>query len=199
MLPDPGDQKALLRARLRSTRDALPAARRSAGSRGVCERLLKVPEVAGARVLAAFLPRGGEFDIVAALAELRAGGRVLALPWVDAGELHLGVVDDLNLDTAPGWRGVREPVPDQRQPLPVAEVDVVIVPGLGYDAAGNRLGQGGGHYDRLLRGRRPGVAAVAVAFAEQLVDRVPTQDHDVPVEVIVTDDEVLRPGDVRPA
>jgi 5-formyltetrahydrofolate cyclo-ligase len=66
-------------------------------------------------------------------------------------------------------------------------LDVVVVPGLAFTADGRRLGQGGGHYDRFLPRLRPDCLTIGAAFAEQLVDDLPTEDHDARVALVVTD------------
>jgi len=68
-----------------------------------------------------------------------------------------------------------------------ATIDLVVVPGVAFTAAGHRLGQGGGWYDRFLTGLRPGVARIGVCFAECLVDELPTEDHDVVMDLVITD------------
>jgi 5-formyltetrahydrofolate cyclo-ligase len=68
-----------------------------------------------------------------------------------------------------------------------AAIDWVLVPGVAFDAAGRRLGYGGGYYDRLLPQLSPGVARVAGTLEIQLVDRVPAGPHDLPVDTIVTE------------
>lgn len=69
--------------------------------------------------------------------------------------------------------------------------DVVIVPGLAFTRRGERLGQGGGWYDRMLAGIRPECRTIGVGFAEQLLDDLPLEAHDVRLDVIVTDDAVV--------
>jgi len=71
--------------------------------------------------------------------------------------------------------------------LDPALLDVVVVPGLAFTSDGRRLGQGGGHYDRFLPRLRPGCLTIGAAFAEQLVDELPTEDHDAKVSTVVTD------------
>jgi 5-formyltetrahydrofolate cyclo-ligase len=66
-------------------------------------------------------------------------------------------------------------------------LDVVVVPGLAFTADGRRLGQGGGHYDRFLPRLRADCITVGAAFAEQLVDDLPTDPHDVRLDLVVTD------------
>lgn len=65
--------------------------------------------------------------------------------------------------------------------------DVIIVPGLAFTAAGQRLGQGGGWYDRFLPRLRVGCATIGVCFAPQLVTELPTEPHDVVLDVVITD------------
>jgi 5-formyltetrahydrofolate cyclo-ligase len=68
-----------------------------------------------------------------------------------------------------------------------ASLDVVVVPGLAYTAAGRRLGQGGGHFDRFLPRLRADCLTIGVCFREQLVADVPTAPHDAGVRLVVTD------------
>ena len=68
-----------------------------------------------------------------------------------------------------------------------ASLDVVVVPGLAFTADGRRLGQGGGHYDRFLPRLRPACVTIGAAFAEQLVDDLPTEPHDIRLTLVVTD------------
>ena len=70
--------------------------------------------------------------------------------------------------------------------------DVVIVPGLAFTAAGDRLGQGGGWYDRFLSEVRPDCTSIGVCFAEQVVDTIPVHSHDVVMDHVVTDAGTLR-------
>ena len=79
-----------------------------------------------------------------------------------------------------------EPAPDP------GSIDVVIVPGTAFTAAGDRLGQGGGWYDRFLATVRPDCLKVGVAFAPQLVGSLPVEPHDLRVDVVVTDQSVAR-------
>jgi 5-formyltetrahydrofolate cyclo-ligase len=84
--------------------------------------------------------------------------------------------------------------PDSGSPAVVP--DIVIVPMLGFDASGNRLGYGGGYYDRTLvrlRGN-PGTLSVGVAFDEQECDKIPLDAKDVPLNMIMTDRRTIMPG-----
>ena len=87
-----------------------------------------------------------------------------------------------------GHYGIREP--EERVPVSLDQVNLMIVPGVAFDVEGNRLGRGGGYYDRLLAGFR-GVS-VAVAFDFQIVPRLPTESHDIPVDLVVTESKLLK-------
>jgi 5-formyltetrahydrofolate cyclo-ligase len=86
--------------------------------------------------------------------------------------------------------GIREPA--QGVPIPVANIDLVVVPGLGFDRDGNRIGRGRGFYDRFLAHRDFQGTSCALALEEQVVDHVPSEDMDVQVDMLVTDTEIRR-------
>jgi len=77
-----------------------------------------------------------------------------------------------------------DPMPDP------TSVDVVIVPGLAFTVEGDRLGQGGGWYDRFLAGVRPEAITIGVAFAPQVVESLPVEPHDKRVDLVITDQVV---------
>jgi len=90
--------------------------------------------------------------------------------------------------------GLRQPRRGEPE-LPVAEIDraldVAIVLGLGFDRGGFRLGYGSGYFDRFLAGRE--LTTIGLAFDEQLVDRLSVEPHDVPMRLVVTPSELVRP------
>lgn len=86
--------------------------------------------------------------------------------------------------------GIREPI--HSPPWPIELIDFIVVPAMAFDNQGNRLGRGGGYYDRFLS--QPGLRAFkcGLAFDEQLLPAVPMHKHDMPVDAVVTDTQVLR-------
>ncbi|MDP6945673.1 MAG: 5-formyltetrahydrofolate cyclo-ligase, partial [Myxococcota bacterium] len=112
------------------------------------------------------------------------------------------VGETLNLQLAPidglvvGHRGLREPPPDAPGCV-LEDLDALLVPGLGYDRWGHRLGQGGGFYDRLLQGK-DATGIIGVAFAVQVVPTLPAAPHDVAVTEIVTEVARATAGCWRP-
>lgn len=158
-------------------------------------RLLTLPELEGVRCVALYAATAWEVGLEQVAAELLRRHVRLAFPRVVGDELGLLAVEDL-ATLSPGYRGIPEPEPGGER-VPVADVDVFLVPGLLFDRAGHRLGRGGGHYDRLLRGARPDALRVGICYAERLVAEVPAEEMDVSMDLIVTEAEVLRPGEPR--
>lgn len=87
----------------------------------------------------------------------------------------------------PGAYRILEPAEDALELWPPEALDLVVVPGLGFDPAGHRLGYGGGYYDRFLAGPASGAAAVGIAFEEQVLSNLPVDPLDRPMNAIVTD------------
>jgi len=187
------ERKRLLRARLRAARRRLSPAERAAASARIARRLDELPELAAARLVLAYAATPDEVDLDPWIRGRLARGAVVALPWVDGEELRVGPVIDFDREMAAGWRGLREPRHDPGAPgLDPSVLEAAVVPGLGFDRAGRRLGQGGGHIDRLLARLAPGIPVVGVAFGTQLLDAMPVEAHDLRVTVVVTEDGVWR-------
>jgi 5-formyltetrahydrofolate cyclo-ligase len=121
-----------------------------------------------------------------------AGKRVLC-PRVDrAGrQLRLHVLSHPETELRPGVLGIPEPRADLPE-VPPESVDWVLVPGLGFDERGYRLGRGAGHYDRLLTRLRPDAVCWALCLGCQLVPQLPVEPHDMPLDGITAPDRVVR-------
>lgn len=105
--------------------------------------------------------------------------------------LYDAVVGEVDLAELVTWcsdRGVLVAMPEHD--VVAAWADVIIVPGTAFTACGERLGQGGGWYDRFLPGRRRDAVTIGVCFAPQLLEAVPVEDHDVVLDFVVTDEGV---------
>jgi len=145
----------------------------------------------------AYMSIGSEFDTAAFVSDLQARHKTLVLPRAPRGSraLELYVVRDLEDDLAAGVWGIREPRPEICRVTQVDEIDFVLVPGVAFTARCERLGYGGGFYDRLIGRfpRRP--ALVAAAFASQMVPHLPVSPTDQLVDAIVTEDAIYRRND----
>lgn len=147
--------------------------------------------------MALYAATGSEVPTAGLFADLRAAGKRVAFPRLEGDDIELREVGAWS-DLAPGRLGVLEPSPSCPHVAP-ADVDVWLVPGVAFSRGGERLGRGGGHYDRLLARARPGAARVGVCFAPQVVDRLPTEAHDVVMQWLLTDAGIVGPFVGRPA
>lgn len=134
----------------------------------------------------------GEVDTAALLDAILACGKCLVLPRADAVRVALSahVVKDPARELRPGAWGIREPDPDRCLLVDLADVDLVVVPGVAFDAKGGRIGYGKGFYDRFLAGVvrwARSAQIVAPAFEAQIVGYVPTDGHDITLDAVVTE------------
>jgi len=192
-------RKAALRKYILASRDALAQHARQAASRAITEKLLASPAYRAARVVMAYMSFGSEFDSAALLADVRAAGKQLALPRVDRArrEIEVCLVGDPERDLKPGVWGIREPDPGVCAAADLAAIDFVLVPGVAFDARCERLGYGGGFYDRLLA-RLPGrPARIAAAFDVQIVASLPTGPGDRRVGAVLTESAEYRASEAQ--
>lgn len=179
--------KAELRKRLRGVRKTAPIESCLERSKLIVERLLAMDVVKNASSIALFWPIEArhEVDLRALDAAFRARGATVAYPSIDGdtGDMEFRVVTDHAHMEERGF-GFSEPGPEH----PVASnLDVVIVPAIGVDPTGHRIGYGAGYYDRTLPKYAPPAVTIVVAYDYQLLAEVPATEGDVRCDWVVTD------------
>ncbi len=186
-----GEEKAALRARIRGLMAAMTEGERRESDERLFARFLALPEVEAAKTILLYRGMGAEPDTRRLERALLERGKTVALPRVLPGrgmEARAVTGDTVLLRH---FYGMLEPGEDCPV-LPREGIGLILTPGLAYDRAGYRLGQGGGYYDRYLAGY--GGHSAALCRAAFLLPRVPAMSHDRPVELVVTEGEVIRPG-----
>lgn len=158
-----------------------------------CHRLAELDAFTHAAMVMLYMPLVTEIDVTPLALRAFQQGKTVCVPRMDWHRdsivpVEVSTFDDrlMNVDD----HGVR--VPKDGRAVSPAMIDLVVVPGVAFDARGNRLGRGGGHYDRFLSRLRDATRKVAIAFDGQIVDEVPTHAHDVPVDIVVTDRRVTH-------
>jgi 5,10-methenyltetrahydrofolate synthetase len=185
------EAKAAVRRAVLLSRDALPGGERVLLSARIVTTVLDLRTYQEADVVLAYASFGTELQTDELLRRVLADGKTLVLPRVERGGLGLYEVRNLAGDLAPGTWGIREPEPDRCPRADAGGVGFALIPGVAFDRRARRLGYGGGYYDRLLAGGLPeGTPLVSGAFEVQILDEVPTDPHDAPVDVVVTEKEV---------
>ena len=180
--------KADLRARLLAARSGLAADQRRDAGRLIRDALLDLPELQMAGTVAAYYSVGAEPDTHGLVYALWKRGTYVLLPLLRPdGDLEWASYEGPD-SLVPGPRGLREPAEPPRGVQAVARADVVLAPALAVDQAGNRLGRGGGSYDRALARVGPLIPVIALVYDDELLGHVPAEPHDTPVRAAV------RPG-----
>lgn len=180
--------KGVLRRRLVAARTAMSSSSRTEAGRLIRDHVLEMPEVAGAGTIAAYYSVGTEPDTRGLLFALWKRGSYVVLPvLLPDGDLDWASYEGPD-SLSPGPRGLLQPAEPVRGPGTIARADVVLVPALAVDRSGQRLGRGGGSYDRALARVGPQVPTIALLYDSELLPRVPAVEHDKPVRA------VARPG-----
>jgi len=181
--------KAQLRSRLRNCLSAITPEARQKKSKLACQRLVNTRAFQGASTIMMYLALDYEIDTGPALREAWRLGKAVVVPkmfWEKRFMVPVRIdslEDGFAIERVPG---LRNPVSDVRTPL--EQIDLVVVPALGFDEQGDRLGQGGGYYDRFFADKRLQALRCGFGFCEQMVEAVPVCDTDQPVDLIVTDE-----------
>jgi 5-formyltetrahydrofolate cyclo-ligase len=178
-------EKRELRRNLRAFLKTLPDSEVGAASLRACALLRQQSVWKNARAVLFYAAFAGEIDLSPLLDEGLRAGKAIALPRFvrETGDYLAFQIRHATDDCAPGMFGITEPTA-QCALFPLKRLDLVLVPGVGFDTAGGRLGRGQGFYDRLLAqitGTKCGVA-----FDPQLVEKIPREQHDVLMNFILT-------------
>jgi 5-formyltetrahydrofolate cyclo-ligase len=180
--------KAELRAQMIARRDALAADERARIARALTAGLLALPDYAAARSVLATMSIGSEWSTRELLERAIADGKSVVLPRIAPEKprrLRLYRVADLATDLVPGTWEIPEPDAARCPEVTLAEVDFAVVPALAVDRARYRLGYGAGYFDKLLAGRGPRPRCVTALPAAFVVESLPHESHDVPVDLVL--------------
>ncbi len=188
------DDKAKLRSELRRRRSELGFIVGSVESQraasAVADATLQVPAVQKARSIAVYAARGKELD-PSLIVERLHPGQVVSFPRVVTFNPPTLAFHAVSLpELVPAGFDLLEPDPTAEL---APSIDVFVVPGLGFDRGGRRLGQGKGFYDAALR-RTPSAVRVGIGYDFQLVSEIPVEECDEPLDFIITPTQKLATG-----
>lgn len=186
--------KKEIRQQLRAKIASISPAELHERSVRACARLAQTREYTRSEIIMVFLSLPTEVDTTSLVLQAwRDRKRVLApkVSWEQRRMLPIQI-DSLSDDLSESVLGLREPA--DGVPIPLANIDMVIVPGIGFDLKGNRLGRGRGFYDRFLAHRDWAGIACGLALEDQVLEEVPVSEHDRKIQMLVTDQTVRRFG-----
>lgn len=153
----------------------------------IAEKFCSLPEVKNAKNILLYYPHKNEVDTKPLIEKLLKKSDIsVFLPKVSGKDILPVQVKDLS-SLKSGYAGIKEPEGSSTDPK---ELDVVVVPAIAFDKRGHRLGYGKGYYDRFLK--RTDALKVGFAFDFQVVDELPVEEHDIPVDLIITPTRVIK-------
>lgn len=170
-------------------------------SEAIRKRLFSLEQVKRAGVVMAYMSFRNEVSTEELIKQCLRSGKRVAVPKVEKRDpdasgtvvKSLGAyeIKEAGKYMITGFMGIAEPDVSVLRRVDPSEIDIVIVPGVAFDTDRNRIGYGGGYYDRFIPALRPDCLKVAVAFELQVYDSVPTAEFDLPVDIVVTEKRII--------
>ncbi|MHC4353997.1 MAG: 5-formyltetrahydrofolate cyclo-ligase [Planctomycetota bacterium] len=182
--------KAQLRRQLMDCLLAISPEQRNEKSRKACHNLVSTAHFQEASTVMMFVSLPHEVDTSEVILHAWQLGKIVAVPKISWQQRHMIAVQINSLETgfSTSASGLRNPI--SGVPVPFGEIDLVVAPMLAIDGKGNRLGRGGAYYDKFFAHPELKAVKCGFGFAEQLLDSVPTADHDQSVDMLVTDEQI---------
>jgi 5-formyltetrahydrofolate cyclo-ligase len=186
--------KSEVRRALAEARGRLAVSERRERSRRIAASCRALAGFSSAGIVCSYVDFRDEVETTELIAELLQEGRRVAVPVHLHGTAQPLVFAEIHslADMARNHFGILQPPRASARLVPTAEIPLFLVPGLAFDLAGARLGYGLGCYDRAFADAAPGALKVGLAFELQLLESVPADPHDVPMDFVVTEDRVIR-------
>lgn len=199
MHSDEQSRRHELRRQARAARRELSESERIAATEALCTRLDALPLFAAARHIGCYAAVASELSLQAAIDQALARGQQVYLPHVEhtAPDMRFARWTGQNKRLLTNRFGIPEPLVDVAELVAPQTLDLILLPLLAFDRSGGRLGSGAGYYDRALAFRLTQPAPpllVGVGFACQEVSGIPTADWDVPLDLVVTERELIVIG-----
>lgn len=182
------EQKKQLRASLKQKRAAIPEKDRQKYSQIITARLFELKEIQNANIVFAYISYATEVFTHDVLKKLLADGKKVVVPKILSSKKMVSQYFVSWDDLEPGTLGILTP---KNGEITHETVDVAITPGLGFTEQGHRIGFGAGYYDRWFATHDVRLK-VAIAFETQIVEALPTEETDIPVDLILTEERIIR-------
>ena len=188
--------KSQIRKDIKQLRLSLSPQEIAAASKRIAEFVISAPWYVNAKTLMLYLPIKNEADTSYIMSHALQNGKTVALPITNHADFSLSCAcitssDDLT----DGVFNTKEPDAAKAKPILPSEIDLVIVPALAFDRCGFRVGYGKGCYDRFLPSVRPDCVKAGINYSFAIVDKIEASPHDVRMDYIITENEIIIPAD----
>lgn len=173
--------KRELRRQIREKKQQMTPEQIALASSRLGEMFIATEQYRRAKTIYGYLPYNQEVHTTAMLVRALQEGKRVAVPKIFGDEMKFIYITDLS-QVEKGYRGIPEPVANE--PVANDPTALVLMPGVAFTKNGDRIGYGGGYYDKFLA-REPEHPTVALCYDFQIVETLPTQEHDIPVELVL--------------
>ena len=181
-------QKSEIRARLKELRITISPETRKNYAANIARRLLALEEITSAGTIFIYISTASEVDTHGLIRHFLDQGKTLAVPKIINSSTMIATRFTRWEDLFPGQLGILTPKGD----LPYeGNIDIAITPGLGFTPKGHRIGYGRGYYDKWFA-RNKSIKKIALAYEAQVVNEIPAGKKDIPVDIIVTEQRVIK-------
>ncbi len=188
------DERQMLRNKILGARDLQSACERQEKSSFAIQNFWSLPEMKHWSTLFIYVNFRSELETLELIYQCLSQGKRVAVPLVDASTVRMIplLIKDPEKDLVPGYYGIPEPDPQKSLRVAPREIDAAVIPGSVFDIQGGRLGYGGGYYDRFLVNDAPQAKRIGLAFEMQVVEKVPVEPHDQPLDILITEKRIVN-------
>lgn len=175
--------KKLIRKRALEKRNSLTKEEIAEKSLIIKQKLFSSEEYKQAKTISCYVSIGSEVETHDMIKQALKDGKKVCVPILQGGSIIMSLIEDFNELNTRDEFGILEPYVIRKVELD--KVDLVIAPCVAFDKYGHRIGHGKRYYDRLLDGYKG--KKIALAFSEQMIDKIPNESHDVKMDMVVSD------------
>ncbi|MEI9533382.1 5-formyltetrahydrofolate cyclo-ligase [Moellerella wisconsensis] len=195
MLENDVQLRKSIRQQIRQKRQQLTKSQQQQAAQYISQQVLTDPKVQSAQTIALFLSFDGEIDTMPLIQQLWQRGKQVYLPVLHPFNRHslLFLAYTPTTQLIKNRFNIQQPALDVQQVFPLNQLDIMLIPLVAFDLIGQRLGMGGGFYDRILAGwQQKGFYPIGLAHQCQQVDKLPSATWDIPLPEIITPQKIWR-------